>query len=202
MSPVRRDSAPRKRPTPAPIDVPGASMSESANAKSGIEDTIAIDIEETKQEVLREFRDLLQESKALGDADDMEMLETHFAAALSDVSSADLSRKIESGELKSALGSLGVLLGDTEIESANLGRQIDSAVSSLEQRDTGLALEFSRRLQVEGRDEALAWLHEQQATRAQANAETTAQEPALQPKPLRSEVVQSRSRRLRGPPRT
>lgn len=87
-------------------------------------------------------------------------------------------------------------------EADHLIRSINDALAPLQRRESKLAIEFSRRMAAEGEQKAVEWLRQQ----TEADAAQKAQDPAAVPQsdyaPLRNEVVNSRSRRLRGPPRS
>src|SRR5690606_24208748 len=89
-----------------------------------------------------------------------------------------------------------------ERDASDLMRQLDAAIAPLQARESRLAIEFSRRLQSDGEEAALAWFREQIAQDEIEAANKAAAAPdAAKERPLRTEVTQSRSRRLRGPPR-
>lgn len=87
-------------------------------------------------------------------------------------------------------------------EVDGLIRQINQALAPLQRRESQLAMEFSRRLETDGEDAALAWFRDaSDASRDAASARvavpaTHADNVAV----LRTDVTSSRSRRLRGPP--
>lgn len=85
-------------------------------------------------------------------------------------------------------------------DADHLIRSLNDALAPLERRESKLAIEFSRRMATDGEEKAVEWLRQQ----TEADAAQKAQDPAPVPQgdyaPLRSEVVNSRSRRLRGPP--
>ena len=99
-----------------------------------------------------------------------------------------------------ALQDAGELEG-TDAES--LIRRLDEALQPLERKESKLAIEFSRRLADDGEQEALEWLR-QQADKPQAGSDDTGSKESPGRRPatsLRGDVVNSRSRRLRGPPK-
>lgn len=79
-------------------------------------------------------------------------------------------------------------------------RQINAAMEPLQRRESRLALEFSRRLATDGEESALAWFRSQSRQAEQAAAGDVPAVSGEVVRPLRGEVVNSRSRRLRGPP--
>lgn len=91
----------------------------------------------------------------------------------------------------------------SEDEVNDLIRQINQALQPLQRRESQLAIEFSRRLQSEGEEKALAWFRKESGkTPDGATTErVSAPPPSADVSPLlRGDVVNSRSRRLRGPP--
>lgn len=95
--------------------------------------------------------------------------------------------------------------GDVSQSEANdLIRQIDQALKPLMRRESQIAVEFSRRIKNDGEENAVAWYKAESAklkaaatgAKSSSTFETNDISPALA-----SEVVNSKSRRLRGPPR-
>ena len=72
----------------------------------------------------------------------------------------------------------------------------------LQRRESQLAIEFSRRLQTDGEEKALAWFRKEAAAlnNAPEGERAAPTRPSADVSPLRSETIHSRSRRLRGPP--
>lgn len=133
-----------------------------------------------------------------------ETLRQQFAQAMKDVASGestlaalpDRAMWMDAVQALQASGAVG------ESEVNELIRQVNQALQPLQRRESQLAIEFSRRIQTEGQEKALAWFREETG---KASAEST--KDATPPPPhsdgsplLRSEVVNSRSRHLRGPP--
>lgn len=89
-----------------------------------------------------------------------------------------------------------------EAEANDLIRQINQALQPLQRRESQLAIEFSRRLQTDGEEKALAWFRKEAAAlnNAPEGERAASTRPSADVSPLRSETIHSRSRRLRGPP--
>jgi hypothetical protein len=87
-----------------------------------------------------------------------------------------------------------------ENDANDVIRQINQALQPLQRRESQLAIEFSRRLQTEGEEKALAWFRKEAAILADDAQTERSPLPPAEVAPLRSDVVNSRSRRLRGPP--
>ncbi len=87
----------------------------------------------------------------------------------------------------------------TEDDASALLRQLDGVLTPERDRDVARALEFGRRVREQGQDQALAWLKAQdQAGDDDDDAVAVVHAP---PASLATSIVNSRSRRLRGPPR-
>lgn len=191
MSPTRRTPPPRKRPAAAPATnrvVTAGREPEQVERQGAPADPIGLDLDD----LASQFDALLRADSSI-DNDTRQSLSEHFRSALDE---ARVDGGADLAEWKgTALDYADV---DNETESAELTRRLDEALKPLQARETQIALEFSRRLQSDGQEEALAWLRQQQAQ----------EEPGSQtiptaddhPRALRTEVVGSRSRRLRGPP--
>lgn len=136
-----------------------------------------------------EVRQLLQGQFA----EALETAEANSGAAASVPARADWLDAIE------ALRQSG-LVGDNDVNE--LVRQIDTALAPLQRRESKLAVEFSRRIQEEGQERALAWFREaSQALDGEGAADGAANPSGFAAMPASgSEVIHSRSRRLRGPP--
>lgn len=85
-------------------------------------------------------------------------------------------------------------------DADHLIRSLNDALAPLERRESKLAIEFSRRMATDGEEKAIEWLRKQ----TESDEAKKAQEPSPVPRSdstqLRNEVINSRSRRLRGPP--
>jgi hypothetical protein len=156
-------------------------------------------------ELMRQFETALQEMQndPSLDRDTREFLRQQFAQTLSDVGSgenepAGIPDRAVWMDAVQALQASGAV---KESEVNDLIRQINQALQPLQRRESQLAIEFSRRLQTDGQDEALAWFRkESQQSDNAADAEPSSSFVSPESRPLRAEVVNSRSRRLRGPP--
>lgn len=151
-------------------------------------------------EMMRQFDAALQEQNdpAL-DRDMREMLRQQFAEALNHQGA--VASLPDRGVWMDAVHALQTS-GEIDEEEVNqLIRQINHALEPLQRRESQLAIEFSRRLQSEGQDEALAWFRKESQKDTDDGSAAPGAGPAVDPPPLlRTEVVNSRSRRLRGPP--
>ncbi len=194
---------PPQRPTPRPalqrptmLDGASHASPEQAKAASG---------DPGMDELMRQFDAALQEMQndpALDPAT-REMLHQQFAQALSDMGTVegavtDIPDRAMWMDAVQALQASGEV---SESEVNDLIRQINQALQPLQRRESQLAIEFSRRLQTEGQEKALAWFRKESKSLSDApKAEASRIAPLEKTRPLRTEVVNSRSRHLRGPP--
>lgn len=156
-------------------------------------------------ELMRQFDAALQEmqSDPALDPATREMLHQQFAQALSDMGTvegavADIPDRAMWMDAVQALQASGEV---SEGEVNDLIRQINQALQPLQRRESQLAIEFSRRLQTEGQEKALAWFRKESKGLSDVpKAEASRIAPLEKTRPLRTEVVNSRSRHLRGPP--
>lgn len=150
--------------------------------------------------LLQELETVLRAEPGL-DSDMRQMLQAQFAEAL-EIAERD-PRATASvparGEWLDAIDALkqSGLLADGEVN--DLIRQIDGALAPLERRESRLAIEFSRRIQEQGQEQALEWFRQARAAEDDPSVEADAPRAGTVPA-AGSEVIQSRSRRLRGPP--
>lgn len=156
-------------------------------------------------ELMRQFDAALQEMQAdpALDPATREMLHQQFAQALSEMGTvegavADIPDRAMWMDAIQALQASGEV---SESEVNDLIRQINQALQPLQRRESQLAIEFSRRLQTEGQEKALAWFRkESKDSSGTPTTEAAKVAPIEKARPLRTEVVNSRSRHLRGPP--
>ena len=194
---------PPQRPAPRPalqrptmLDGTSHASPERAQAASG---------DPGMDELMRQFDAALQEmqSDPALDPATREMLHQQFAQALSDMGTvegavADIPDRAMWMDAVQALQASGEV---SESEVNDLIRQINQALQPLQRRESQLAIEFSRRLQTEGQERALAWFRKESKGLSDVpKAEASRIAPLEKTRPLRTEVVNSRSRHLRGPP--
>lgn len=86
-----------------------------------------------------------------------------------------------------------------ENESNALVRQLDQAMQPLQRRNVQLAMEFSRRCEQDGEEQALEWFRAQTLTEGGASSEAPGHSTRSD-LPQGDTILNSRSRRLRGPP--
>ncbi len=89
----------------------------------------------------------------------------------------------------------------TEEDANALIRQLDVILSPSQNKDVDLALEFGRRFQRDGQEQALAWFKAQLNGASTETSPNEGGKPSEPPVALASAIVNSKSRRLRGPPR-
>lgn len=151
--------------------------------------------------LLQDLETVLRDEPGL-DSDMRQMLQAQFAEAVEMAerdpqATAAVPARGEWLDAIDALKQSGLL---AEGEVNDLIRQIDGALAPLERRESKLAVEFSRRIQEQGHESAMEWFRQARAAEDEASADE-ADAPRSGPVPAAgSEVIQSRSRRLRGPP--
>jgi len=154
-------------------------------------------------DIQRQFQSLLENDTSL-DVGQREHMGRFFEQALQDAAASPTSLSedvFDTNAWRQTVDQLR-LRGDVDQDEADhLIRSLNDALAPLERRESKLAIEFSRRLETEGEEKAIAWLRSQPAHDADVP-------PKAQPHPaaeaftaLRTDVVNSRSRRLRGPPK-
>src|SRR5690554_5119630 len=79
-------------------------------------------------------------------------------------------------------------------------RRMTDALEPLQRRESRLAIEFSRRMQAEGEEAALAWFREATRNDSRADAAQGVPSPPDAQPALKAEAVNSRTSRPRGPP--
>lgn len=162
-------------------------------------------LQEGVKRVQQQFKALLQGDSELG-AEQREHMERFFEQALQDASTstAPISEDVfDRATWTATVDELRRNGGIAADEADHLIRSLNDALAPLERRESKLAIEFSRRLASDGEQEAIAWLRSKQAETddaAQSARDSVALAQGDGP-PLRNEVVNSRSRRLRGPPK-
>jgi len=154
--------------------------------------------------LLQQFMDLLGEDPAL-DETARAWLQGELTEAMAgvDPSNAEFEAPDRAAWMQAAdaLQAAGAVSDD---EANALVRQLDSALSALDRKESRLAMEFSRRMSRDGEAAALEWLRENRelvlgdgAGKAEAVGTGGA---GGQPPLLATDAVRSRSRRVRGPP--
>lgn len=170
---------------------PSIAAAAGADLKAGMDD------------FLRQLDTALREDPSL-DRDARDALMQQFEGAMSSgnggvpsiAALADRSLWVDAVQSLQSSGAMG------ESEANDLIRQINQALQPLQRRESQLAIEFSRRLQADGEEKALAWFRKEAAAlnNSPETERAASARPSADVSPLRSEVVNSRSRRLRGPP--
>ncbi len=179
-------------------------LDRGANTATSIAAGAGADLKAGMEDFLRQLDTALREDPSL-DRDARDALMQQFEGAMSAgnggapsiAALADRSLWVDAVQSLQSSGAMG------ESEANDLIRQINQALQPLQRRESQLAIEFSRRLQTEGEEKALAWFRKEAATlnnSPEAERAAAPVRPSADVSPLRSEVVNSRSRRLRGPP--
>lgn len=176
-------------------------------AAGGAGETKASDVDPVvKTGLQKEFESALEGLAGDGTLDQgtRDALHAQFVDAMAAIESNDISaagipdRAMWMDAVQSLQQSGQLAAGEVD----GLIRQINQALAPLQRRESQLAMEFSRRLETDGEEAALAWFRSaSDASRDGATARvavpaTHADNVAV----LRTDVTNSRSRRLRGPP--
>lgn len=157
-------------------------------------------------QLLGEFDAVLAANPSI-DREMREQLQADFSRALEDAAATAASATASVPDRASWSDTVHALhdngaIGDEEANE--LIRTFDTSLQPLERRESRVALEFARLLATEGEEKALAWFRTQAIKASAGNADTGAAAGAPRENTgaaLRSEVVNARSHRLRGPPR-
>lgn len=196
MSFVRRPVAPRKRPAP--------NIGVASQAAVQVQDESPAVSEPTKEEALRQqviadFEASLRDQSSLDDGDLDGLLET-FRQAVQETPLDVALTPLAPEDLALALNGLvdnGIL---AEEERNDLSRKIDDALAPLQTPDVQMAMEFASRCERDGEEAALEWFKNERIKLEQSGQEDAAP-AATSGMPDRDSIVNSKSRRLRGPPR-
>lgn len=193
--------------TPAEMQAwAGANAGAGAAAAPGSagDGLVGFDPAAAMRDLLGQFDALLAGNPAV-DRETRDQLHGEFARALEDAAAtaatatASLPDRASWSETVQALHANGAI-GDDEVNA--LIRTFDTSLQPLERRESRVALEFARRLATDGEEQALAWFRAQSAAATGGAHAAQGRSAPLDAAPaLRTDVVSSRSRRLRGPPR-
>lgn len=175
----------------------------AASAEALREPEARADSPSLKDALLQQFDEALGEISDIDlGHDDRALLKEHFRNAASDVAAARVSNPQPGrSEWQDTVESLrdGGVVGDEDVNP--LIRQLTAALEPLQRPEVQLAAEFSERCERDGQDVALKWF------RAQSNRTAQTTLPGSESgydtdRPRESDAItNSRSRRLRGPPK-
>ena len=196
MSFVRRPVTPRKRPAPEIGAVTPQAAVPAVDEAVAQEQTRE---EAMRQQVIADFEASLRETSSLDGGDLDGLLET-FRQAVEETPLDVALTPFDPEDLALALNGLvdnGVLAED---ERNDLSRQIDDALGPLQTPDVQMAMEFASRCERDGEEAALEWFRNERSRSEDANQGGVAPADASG-LPARDSIVNSKSRRLRGPPR-
>ena len=201
---ARRPNIPHKKPAAtgtAPAVVPATVGAGTVEAQTD-ESAGGFDPEKAASELMSLFDEALRGDLQVSQGE-RDAFSEHFAAALRGVVNAGSFETNDTElTLQESLDQLKQLAADADDGDGALVRQLTSAIAPLELRRTKIAIEFSRRLQTDGQESALAWYRAQQQEAEQSSTLSAEQfdSGSNVVRSLRDEVTSSRSRRLRGPP--
>lgn len=194
--------SPRRALTPGELLAQSQRQAGGGQGGSGV----AVEAPAGAQEaLLGQFQDMLQQEGGL-EREDREELARVFEQALQDASASPQSASTEAFDTSTWRETVEMLLQGGFVEQGeadHLIRSLNEALAPLQRRESRLAMEFSRRVETEGQEKALEWFR--QASKASDETATSRTPGAAPPDaaagaPLRADTVNSRSRRLRGPP--
>lgn len=196
------------RPSPRHKPLGVNELRSAAVTKPDQGDTSAGDASDQQRDLKRslhaEFVAALASDQSLGDGDKA-AIERYFAQAI-DYASDEPASDGTGDDVNAWREAVGALQADGSVDedSANrLIRELTRALQPLHQRESRMAIEFSRRMDRDGEESAVAWLCSQTGDQeGDADVAGTASSSGSEASPLRSEVIHSKSRRLRGPPGT
>lgn len=204
MAPPTRRAVPHKRPAPRPALGAGsqAAYTEAQAASPSAADDQTAALEAGIAGLLSDFEAVLRDDPSL-DMETRELLGQQLKQALDDARDAndapELPQRADWLQAVQALQDAGELEGS---DAEALIRRLDEALQPLERRESKLAIEFSQRVAADGEEKALEWLRQQTEAAQTSETQTSKESPGRRPgTALRNEVVNSRSRRLRGPPK-
>jgi len=165
-------------------------------------DTSATEADASLEQLLQDFENLLRNDPGV-DPGIREMMEQQFKEMMAGGPAPDLplDAVLDPGFWSATVESLQQSGAVSDDEALALSRELDQALKPLQKRESRLAIEFSKRVREEGEESALEWLREQSRSGRLNEADDDAAPAPVAAHPIRSEVVQSRSRRLRAPPR-
>ena len=185
---------------------PGELLARSQQAgDERVQATAGASADSAGKALLGQFQELLQQEGSLGH-DDRDELARVFEQALQDAASSPPPEASDAFDASTWRETVEMLLQGGFVEQGeadHLIRSLNEALAPLQRRESRLAMEFSRRVETEGQEKALEWFR--QASMAGQESAAARVPGAAGPEQttashLRADTVNSRSRRLRGPP--
>lgn len=199
--PPRRATPNRTRPTHVPVRQDSVDPGETGLDQAEVNPEVEA-LQGAVNELLQDFEAMLVNDPGI-DQETRDFVQKQFADALDEAAAeSEPTAALDRGAWMDVVEGLQGSGAVTEDEANVLIRQLNQALRPLESRESQIAIEFGRRMQTEGQEKALAWFREQKS-QASADPEQDASSGIRKdpPQPLRSEMVNSRSRRVRGPPK-
>ena len=153
-------------------------------------------------DIVREFESLLRDEPDLDQATRDRLSQEFSASMRSDArrNQSPLDQIASDQFWEDAVNALKQSGEIADAEANDVVREIAEALKPLQKRETKLALEFGRRLEQDGEQKAVAWLKEQQSFESDDTENEVTDSTFAAPRPMPTDIVKSRSRRLRGPP--
>lgn len=206
---MSRRPATRKSPSrqPEPVQSPAVSEQQApgpvAVADAGAAGSVEALVQQGMQKLQEQFQDILQGDVDLG-PEQREQMGRMFGQALEHAAATPGPASddvFDRGVWRETVETLRQSGGVAEDEADALIRSLNDALEPLERRESRLALEFSRRMAADGEQAAIEWLRRQTDRESVQQAQQSTPIPQDDHPSPRNEVVRSRSRLLRGPPR-
>lgn len=202
---MTRPPSTRKPPSAQPAQLGQTSVAQLSVAEAAPQsqsESVRKYLEEGMSQVQQQFHAMLRGDASLS-TEQREQMEHFLQQVLEDTagSSEPIPEEVfDPAVWRETVDTLRRSGGIAEGEADHLIRSINDALAPLQRRESQLAIEFSRRMATDGEEKAIEWLRKQTETEAAQKAKDTAPAPQGEYAPLRNEVINSRSRRLRGPP--
>jgi len=200
---LRRKQRPKTAPASSAVALSNAGVNGvPGNVQNAQDEGADTSAEALADQLIRQFSTALSDDSDV-DRDTAEFLTAQLTDALHKTAQApDQMVEIDKSEWFATVRALQESGAMQEDEGNALIRQIDKALEPLDRRESKLAFEFSRRLREQGQEAALAWFRTESAKlQEEDKAEAPPHGFGTPEASLDSETIQSRSRRLRGPPR-
>lgn len=188
-----------RKPSAEPVGL-GQVTAASVEASTEVEDPNA-EFAVEQQRLLEEFEAALSQQSSL-DREDRDFIFEQYKAA---IENASLESEFTSGlDRQTWIETVELLSRDQSAGQADVDaliRQFDEVMKPLQSAQMQVALEYLQRLQQHGEADAMSWLQEQNRKQEQ-DVVSDAVRPTLSDLvPRRQSITQSKSRRLRGPPK-
>lgn len=167
------------------------------------QDSVQAHVQSGMEAIQRQFQALLESDQDIG-PEQRDHMARFFEQALGEAATVGTDAGDDVFNPAVWAGTVDQLRRNGEVaadEADHLIRRLNEALAPLEKRESRLALEFSQRMARDGEAQAIAWLRQQGSEGESEAARKAGPAPATAVPLLHNEIVNSRSRRPRGPPR-